>query len=293
MKISAYETKPCMMYRLDETIREIKVANIENRVIPLNSKSGLAISMMQPDDRNTPPFGHPMIIDKRVYIDTRGSISGRGHDYRVTNAAEFEFASTRGYLTDYAQLHGYEDMANLGDLPLVSFARYLGESITRRLAFGPEEQMMVTVISALYYICLFKEKQELDDRDMQKYALRISRATRIPVEWILDRAAKFEFMDGVDDYVRVLRENVENPRMENLSVALLYGIVGGGWFGLNRNEVMAVALEHPPTWIAMVKMSVIDRSYRKSGVSMVVLNNDRNGASRQFLQNLSRMFEVA
>ncbi|MNH46795.1 hypothetical protein D3C79_1097310 [compost metagenome] len=55
---------------------------------------------------------------------------------------------------------------------------------------------------------------------------------------------------------------------------------------------MAVALEHLPTFLAMVYMSLLDRSYRNSGVAKVVLQADRSGAGKSFILNLSRLIEA-
>jgi len=300
MKISPYETKPCAGYQLDTIKKALSLAEIEGELQPLkmNGKHVSGVWGISPENKEIPGFAHPLIYKDRtgtdmVVLDVRGYTRGRkGDELSISNMGEYNFNVVRAALTVYAMKNGVEDMAGLGDLPMTVFARYIGENITKRLAFSPQEQMLITMVAAVYYACMFRPAGEIDERELQKIALKVARATRIPADIVFDHAGALRHMDGPQDLVDVIKEVLNNKRAENLNVPLLFAIVGGGWFGLNQKETMAVALEHIPTFLGMVYMSLLDRSYRNSGIAKIVQASDRNNAGKSFLLNTSRLIEA-
>lgn len=301
MKISAYDTKPCSGYQLDGIKKALALAEIEGELIPLklNGKYVPSVWGVSPENKEVPSFAHPLPYKARdsgelVILDIRGYTRGRkGDELSISNMGEYNFNVVRAALTVYAERNGVEDMAGLGDLPMAVFARYLGENITKRLMFSPQEQMLITMVAAVWYACMFRPAGEaLEERELQKIALKVARATRIPVDVVFDHSASLRQMDGPEDFVTVLKEVLNNKRSENLNVPLLFAIIGGGWFGLNQKETMAVALEHIPTFLAMVYMSLLDKSYRNSGIAKIVQAADRNNAGKSFLLNVARLIEA-
>lgn len=300
MKISPYETKPCAGYQLDSIKKALALADIEGelQLLKLNGKFLNGVYGISPENKEIPGFAHPLIYKDRndnelVVLDIRGYTRGRkGDELSISNMGEYNFNVVRAALTVYAMKNGVEDMAGLGDLPMAVFARYLGENITKRLAFSPQEQMLITMVSAVYYACMFRPAGDIDERELQKIALKVARATRIPADVVFDHAGALRYMGGPEDFVQVLREVLNNKRAENLNVPLLYAIVGGGWFGLNNKETVAVSLEHIPTFLSMVYMSLLDRSYRNSGIAKIVQAADRNNAGKSYILSVSRLIEA-
>lgn len=302
MKISPYETKTCTGYQMGGITKALALADIEGDLAPmaLNGKIVPGLFGIIPENKEIPPFAHPLFYKDRsgtelVVLDSRGYARGRkGETLVPANYADYTFNVVRGALTIYAKRNGLEDMAGLGDLPIAVFSRFLGEKLTRQLMFSPQEQMLITMVSAVWYICHFRDATEepFSERDLQKIALKVARATRIPAEVVFQHAGALRHMETIDDYLQVLKEVLNSKRANDMDPRLIYALTGGGWYGLNHKETMAVALEHLPTWLAMVYMSLLDRSYRNSGVAKVVLAADRSGAGKTFILNLSRLIEA-
>jgi len=302
MKISPYETKTCAGYQMDGITKALSLADIEGDLAPMamNGKPVPGLYGIRPENKEVPAFAHPLFFKARdgselVVLDSRGYARGhKGEPLVPSNYAEYTFNVVRGALTLYAKQNGLADMVGLGDLPLTVFSRFLGEKITRQLMFSPQEQMLITMVSAVWYICHFQEPSEgpFDERELQRISLKVARATKIPADVIFQHAGALRHMESVDDYLQVLKEVLNSKRANDMDVRLIYALVGGGWFGLNNKETMAVALEHLPTFLAMVYMSLLDRSYRNSGVAKVVLQADRSGAGKSFILNLSRLIEA-
>lgn len=295
MKVSPYDTKPCTSYNMSETMKQLRLAFIEGSLLPYEGKAP-GVYLVSPMNKEIKPFTHPILIDQHgmdvVVIDVRALIRVDGSSYKIANHTEFNFNVMRAALTLYAKRHNMEDIGNLGDIGLTVFARFVSENITRRLNLNPEEQMKIAMAASFLHLCGMRETEELTESDLQRMVPKISRCTKISAQWIFDNIEPIRYMADVGDFISVVKELVPNRRLEQLDVALLYAMLGGGWFGFNSKEVVAVALEHIPTWYAIIYTSLIDRSFRKAPIANIVQINERNGAGKQFTINLARMIEV-
>ena len=296
MYISPYETLACRSYNLEPIKKGINLANVEDGLTfaTLGKETVKGVLILRPSDKETPLFAHPVLWNNGhgdfVVVDARGLVRENAQgEYQVTQKTDYTFQVGRAGLILHAKEMGMDDIQNLGDIAATTFCRYIAENITRRLGLSPEEQAIITMVSCIYYYCLFKDTSELTSRDFDKMVQKTSRVTRLGANWIYDRMPEPVFMANLDEFTRVLKEKLDSPRTKDLSPAVLISFLGGGWFGANGRENMAVALEHPPTFVTMVYIALTDRSYRNAGVSKAVLVNDRNGAGKQFVVNYERL----
>jgi hypothetical protein len=74
--------------------------------------------------------------------------------------------------------------------------------------------------------------------------------------------------------------------LNNLNTATLYPIMAGTWYGANSAEMVAVALEHPPTWVTMVYQATTARSYYHSALAKMLEQNQYKNEVRQFVISL-------
>lgn len=295
MKVSPYDTKVIRGTQMSETVKHLRLAFVEGTLYQHEGNLP-GIYLVSPMNKEIKPFTHPVLIDQAgqqvVVIDVRAMIRPDGSTYKVVNHTEYNFNVMRAALTLYGQRHNMEDIVNLSDLPLTVFSRYVSENITRRLNLNPEEQMKLAMVASFWYLSGARDTESFDERDLQRMVPKIARCTKLNAQWIFDNIEPIRYMGEVTDFIEVVKAMVPNRRLEQLDVALLYAMLGGGWFGFNSREVVAVGLEHIPTWNAIIYTAVIDRSFRKASIANVVQINDRNGAGKQFTINLARMLEV-
>jgi hypothetical protein len=295
MIFSPYETLACRSYNLDSVKKGLDLANVEDNFFfaTLGKETIPGVLLLKPSDKETPLFAHPLIWNNGygdfVVVDARGLIREKDDGYQVTQKTDYTFQVARAALILHSIDVGVTDIQNLGDIAATSFSRYIAENLTRRLGLSPEEQAIITMVSAIYYYCLFKDTNELTERDFDKMVQKSSRVTRLPANWIYDHMGETTFIADLNEFSRTLKAKLDSPRTKDLSPAVLISFLGGGWFGANGRENMAVALEHPQTFATMVYIALTDRSYRNAGVSKTVLLNDRNGAGKQFILNFERL----
>lgn len=299
MNISAYETA---LLRLGH---ERIIKDIQKKLAELYLREGgggqgpfrrvehprenvyIPLIELLPSPHEIPPFGHPLPIEvhgeKMLVIDVRNYVR-RAMNGDVAVTSEFDYQTLK--LRAIAELAAAVDPSNLlsiGSLHTTVYIRWIADAIGKRLGLPPETQVRLTVLVGLFYVCQFIDFGEtLDERERVKIAQIIGKATFVPVEDILRIIDTIEKPPAQSAYelLHLLQKYGESVRFEQLNIGLLYSILYmGSWFGSNKNENIALAVEHPPTFIGMVLAACEERGLRKSGIGELVKAYDKNGAA--------------
>ncbi len=291
MFLSPYQTTPCKNSVLTKIVQEIINEKIdgyldqEGSVLQVGPRSQAVPVFQQPltalefGDRNNKP---EIVIDCRGYVKTDRSSGAR----YIANASEYEFNMDRAILQLFWQKYTKSDLLRVGDLPGITFTNWISRTIAGKLGFDPEQQMILTVVCAYYYTNLFYEQVEYDDQVKTKSAQIIARWTRIPVARIFEIIDPLEYLANIKEFVGAIHKSIESPRVEPIDVGFLYALLGSGWFSTSR-ETVCVALEHPPTFIALIKASMESRSYRSATIAKVALMAVKGGNDKDFLNGLA------
>lgn len=306
---SVYETTPCTAYNLHAIKQGLQEAmarhELGNAVSIVRDKEFdlFDLKTVKNSSKEVPVFSHPITVpllgskESIVCLDTRPftRTTGMG-EVVVTNLIEYRFMALRGLLQlRWNDNNNAQDLVNLGSLQITAFARWISEAVSRRLGLTPLEQMQVMSLSGYYYLNQFVDARTLHDDEKLKMATQAARATNVPVDKLLEMTDQLEgTIHSISDFISALRQLVQSPRLDALTVAFMYGAMGGGWFGANAREIVAVALEHPPTFIAMVYTAVTDRTYHRCFLADLIARVDRRGElGKQFVNNLTAYLETS
>lgn len=310
MKVSPYDTTACKDYVTDQIGMEIERAEIASNPpvtrLTENPFTGKelegTVGLVGPQHDAVPAFAHPYIqpvnndgknvlrAGSSVYIDVRNFTRlNRQNEMTVSSNLDYKLATIRGVLTAYWNREGGEDFFALGGFQTVVFSRWLTEVITRRLALELDTQMRVSVIAAWFYLCQFHEEEQLDDRLRVNFVKYISQNMRVSSENVTAITESLKYIPDSTAFISALIEVGDSARLETMNLGLLYSLVGGSWFGANAREIVAVALEHPPTFISMIAIALDERGYRRTVIGRTVENCSRKGDDKNFLYNLRRL----
>ena len=297
-----YETLPCAGYQLEGIVKAIKLAKTDGSLLPLELSDGTVIGrcfLVTPAAKEVPPFAHPIQIHEQMpngfhtfYIvaDARGFMRMDSFGkYKITARSEYDFTVMRTYLQKLWTDGHPSDLLNCGTIQLAAFTRWVSESIAQRLGLEPLAQMRATAIAGMYYLSLFKATTDDIREDQLKMATQVAKATYIPLDKILEIVEGLDPMTCLKDFCDRLASHGQTIRLEKMNPALLYGILCGGWFGANAREIVAVALEHPPTWAALLYTAITDRGYRNCAIARYVEAVNKGDAGRTFTYNLARL----
>lgn len=289
-----YDTTPCKNYRLGDTIQEIKRAMINDEIRPALTPKGTTIDsvfLITSENDTVPQFAHPLHFEHQGkdiwFVDVRGMTRVSREGVLVTvSAVDYELAITRATLSQIWYEGGERDLFALGKFPAIVFTRWISENISRRTAIDPATQMRLSVICALYYYQQFYTQNDWDDVIKIKSLATIAQQTRIPLDTVMDIGGDIPHMSTIMDLVECLKVHSQSVRFENFNIGLLYSMFMGSWFGSNSREIVAVSLEHPPTFLALIYLALKERSFRKTALAQMVLVSDKQDLGRTYTYNL-------
>jgi len=253
-----------------------------------NSKIS-GVLMLKDKMSETPSFAHPVKLEHAIVIDCRGLIANTDSmgGFRIKDQGEVDFRTIRAGIEHYWGMEedNKDDLVTCSDLPLDIYTKYFSEGLTHRLGLDPETQGKLSVLAGLYYLSLCEE--QMNDKTWQRNVAIVSRVTRVTasriVEWFPEQL-NFRTLEELTQYIS--GDALNNPRLRSVNPALIFGILGQGWFTQHGSEVMCAAIEFPPIWMACVFFAVDNRALRNSRISKLIQRSAKDGADELYRRAL-------
>lgn len=247
------------------------------------------------DEDEIPVFTHPITIinfkdDNYLCTDLRPFLKkpeGGKYDVesRVRNRTEYNFAKSRAILN---LIWLNRDVNTLKiDLSFagIVFSSWLSDVISKVYALDLKEQTLLAIITSFYYQSLFSDEIEFDEEAKRRMAVHTINATKAPAELVFQVFDKIERMENVEDYCATVVRLLENVRLENFNHAALLTISRNSWFGTNARDYIAMCLEHPPTWMAIVYTAINERTFKNSMIYRIAEKVGKRGGAETFIRN--------
>lgn len=248
-----------------------------------------------------PPVAHPISfsdqpgnreLSETVVIDVRSMVrpqAGTG-SYHVSNQHEYRFGLLRGQLSALWNNQQQEQLANAHTLPASVYGRWFSQGLTHRLGLTAQDQVVVTLLSTCFYLNSFYHEEQInDDHLADRRLLQLSRLTYTTPDQITHLKEAFKTLITLEDLIDQIKQNIDNPRIDMLSYGLLISILTYGWYGSNGKEILAVAVEYPPAWIAVVYTALTSRVVKDSPVARLLTPFTRKGVDQDFLKAIARL----
>lgn len=289
-----YQTTPCSRFVLDRIISGIRRLEIDNSLVNAGGVPGLGL--VAPGAVDFMPFNH--FITKIDAPTLAHDVVGDGRsllrpDGTVVRKDTFDHTILTGKLIRLWALgndstrHGF---LSVGDFATKSFAAWVTQAIVLRLGLDFGQSAILSALTTIYYLQLHHtEEAQKDPAQQDRVFVRASR-TLARIDPITLRASLGDIppLNDIQDYIDWVKKVLNSPRVEQLTVGFLY-IALGASYGPAYREHVAVALEYPPTFIAMVYSAVNDRGYSKTGLGKTVeklINRDNH---KEFVKNVNHL----
>lgn len=227
-----------------------------------------------------------ILVDIRPFLNTQRTL--KEDTLVATNQTEMTLAIIRGVLNAYY----IEDINHLkSSLKFANtvYAGLISDTIGKRFGLNPEEQLKVFIVAYAYYTTLFTNEKELSENHrllIIKDATLASRASAHFVKPIVEELGPMEY---VVDLVTNIKKAVGGVRLDELNSGLLITILASTWYGTFSKEILAVSLEHVPTFTAIVGVSSTQRFWKKSLIYSICERYGKGGKLEEYLRSLSRM----
>lgn len=244
----------------------------------------------------TPPFKHPVLLHRTssetaqrqfLAVDVRDfgkkDING---NFAVRSSYEYAWHLRRAILNQLWVDGRVDTLRDVSTLPAVTYAAFISENIGWKFALDPSEVMTVRVLAAYYYYSHFTNADEFDELEKSAMMGKIANFTKIPISHIEATLKDVMVIHTLEGFCDTVKSKVNNVSLENFNIGTMTAIVRGNWFGGNANEIIAVALEHIPTWLSVVASSLSSAVYRRSNLAKIAQRFDKNGLGTSLITSL-------
>jgi hypothetical protein len=295
---TAYDTTACVGYQLSKTSTAINAAYYDgsvDRIPDTNIRSIVGGSALA---NNVPAFAHPLLVDidnnKLLFIDARsyGKIDINSNSFKVRNETEYNLLVTRAKLNEVWIKDNPLWLRDISYIPMSIFSSWISESISRRFALDPREQFNLAILAAIFYNSLFTDEAEITEHEKLRLINSISRSIHASTTDVMEIIDKVSVVNNVFEYCSHAEEISGSIRLKELNPGILYSILGNTWFGTNAKEMVAVALEHPPTWIAILISAFTERSFKNSQISKLTERTNYKRDGDNFVRAVSKLLQV-
>lgn len=243
-----------------------------------------------------PSFMHPLFVDQQpvhgLFVDVRPYVSKNrlSGEMKITSTADYNLALARAGLEQIWRNEPSSVLRSVGPLPASVYASWLAESISKKFGIGPEDQYKLTIFSAWMYFSLFADEVTPNDADYLRVAKSISTATRIPVEVVMEILDGQDYIKDIADYCGRLEEIVD-VRLRGFTPVLLMPLLAATWYGANSQQIIAIAIEHVPTFIAVVLAASSERAYHRAKLADIMDHCPAKGTKRDFEMHMTALLK--
>lgn len=287
-----YQTTPCNRFSLDKLAAGVRRLEIDSILVqPEGVDYNIALVPASVTDflpfqqpltkREVPTLEHSVVIDGRSMLRANGTPNK--HD--VYNHAILTAVLTDIWYTSDVSMR--RDFLNLGDLLPKAFISWMSNAIALRLGLDFGQTSRLRGVVAIYYVQLHGPLTA--NHDLGELDRLVTRAARylpgVDAAGLLSYLGDIPPLHNISDFVKWATVVLDSPRMEQLTVAALNSYLGYS-FGPSFRESVAVALEYPPVFTALVYTACNERSYTKSGLGKVIENLISRGSDKEFTKNV-------
>lgn len=293
MLLMPYETTICKIYPVEKILNQVKRAQIDLPLPLVETPGGNVIEdlhFITPSDEHSDVTNFTQVLNlgtdqaPKLVLDGRPFMryDRRTGTYRLTAENDYMFQCVRGALT-LALLKGDRNaIRRLGDVPAMTFVRWITLALAQRYNVDLGTQIKMAIICAYYYYSRCDDELTTSAEARVQIASIVARVTRADLKTVLEVSESISQLKTADDLARSLTQDTGSIRMGELKFADLFTLVASSFVGVNYRENVGVALEHIPTFIAMVYTSLADRSYRKTTIARRAETTGRPNELRQF-----------
>jgi hypothetical protein len=290
---TAYETRACHGFVLHRVQNALKAAEAVGALKHIGNDMWLVQTSDNAYVEHVPSFAHPVQLgegpqlasDIRIY----GKFSRTNGQFEVVNATEAELAITRMRLNKIWLTEDPMYLRNMSALPTKVYASWISEGLRARFALEPGEQMALSIYAAIFYMSNFTNETNLDEDTKLRLSGGISRELSITQTEVLDMVDKMPVISSVEEFCKHAGEVTGSVRLQHLDVGMLYASTNKIWFGANDKEILTVALEHPPTWLALLRQVAFHRSYNHTILGRLYERHSGRGAGELFIGSLVKL----
>lgn len=275
---STYHHRVLSMMKSEDIVKEVQKAYLNQETHHDPKHPGIIFVTAKCSD--VPVFSHPLKMHDSVAIDVRTLTRMDKEDNLIMRSQdEFEFLLLRAKLElVWIDEESQPYFTNVAPTASKFYSSYMAENITRLHTLGPDKASIVHVVSAVFFWSQFRPRiDDLEDRQATLLKF-VKNATGLPHDYILPilSALPNRSIDHIEAFIATL---INLPSLEGsldgLNVRTLLSATMYSWRGGHAGEVIALSLEYPPCFIAMLVAANKYRAYKHTPLERLISRHRR------------------
>lgn len=277
---------------LDKVVVEVEkliisTDNLEDKFLGFKGEvQPLFITGRDNEEDGISVFNHPVRVSvkDKVYMvsDLRSCIT-RGE---VSNTVEYSYIVSRNLLS-CAWLDSYDTIKTDMELAGMVFSAWVADVVSKRYLLEAGEQSSVMVAALFYWLSLFEKEVNKDSVDL--CVVKASKWFKLPSVFCYGVLEKLDRTEDIEGFCKMLAVASGNSRLESLNSGILITILGNTWYSINAKELIAVGLEHVPTYLSVIYAAVTQKNFRSSIIAKIAERYSKNGVGENFVRKYNEL----
>lgn len=299
---TAYQTKACEGFKLHTLQESLTKAQLAGQLQSLFSTPIMANQGSDAFALAVPGFAHPFEVAQFsnhqafLAVDLRpvGRWDASQWEFVIRNQADYDLISARALLNHYWINESPEILRDVAPLALSLYTDFITKNVAKRFALDRREEADLSILVGWFYLSQFTNEKTLVEREAMRMVQTLARQLRLPADMVfavIDRmgeAGEYRPIHSITEFCHLAQSATNSVRLQDLNIGILYQLLGGQWFGgQNPRELVAVALEHPPTWLAIVWTAANSRSFKTAGITQLFERTFSSQQQTQFKQAMA------
>lgn len=284
---SPYDTTLGKLYKTDAIKADIK-AGLINREEYIRVDEKTHVISVLPNVK-TKKFEHPLPIEigqhKEVFVAADMvpfvKITREG-THAIGNYPIYNLQKIRAALTAHIYQEGFSSLRDTGKDVLRTYVDNIVSVLSLSYQLSSDDYNAVRSITAWLYISMTHEEEYLGEVQYQSALNKVATQTGISTAY-LERYVTSKLYNGVEDYLEALKEFLTIPSIQQITPILFYNmlsksIASANWNGVNKNEIMAISVEHIPTFIGILVTVLTEPGFKNTGLAKLAFRNFNKNA---------------
>lgn len=230
-----------------------------------------------------PTFSHPLTIETvkgltYTICDLSSFIRERQEgEYTVANKPLFSLQTIRTVLTSDLINNGTRSIKSLSPNVVKTYVDLITSSLSMAFSLNNEEVLALRALSGWMYYSMLHNDPYAGELEFDALIAKLAREINIPSSFLY-RYLDQEFYKNVSDFLEKIRQKISNPAVQKINEGLFYTVIAKNlnanvWIGLEKQEILAMSVEHIPTFIATLVICLSEQVFKNAGLTKMALRN--------------------
>ena len=230
-----------------------------------------------------PTFSHPLTIETvkgltYTFCDLSSFIRERQEgEYAVANKPLFSLQTIRTVLTADLINNGTRSIKSLSPNVVKTYVDLITYSLSMAFSLNNEEVLALRALSGWMYYSMLHNDPFAGELEFDALVAKLAREINIPSSFLY-RYLDQEFYKNVGDFLEKIRQKISNPAVQKINEGLFYTVIAKNlnanvWIGLEKQEILAMSVEHIPTFVATLVICLSEQVFKNAGLTKMALRN--------------------